>query len=70
MNKFSWLLFEQWATAKAIKFGLVDEWVDFVCWIVSKRVSSERASNTTNTHPNKQYKVVQYSHGKELCNLL
>jgi len=45
MNKLNWLYFEQWATAKAIQFGMTDDWVDFVLSIVSKRVVAERKDN-------------------------
>jgi len=44
----NWQYFEQWATAKAIKFSMTDEWIDFVLSIVSKRVVAERKSKLFN----------------------
>lgn len=41
MQKISWALLEDWATAKAIKFGMSDDWVDLVMWIVAKRAQDE-----------------------------
>lgn len=49
MKKTDWNFFEQWATAKAIKFGMNDEWVDLVMWVVSQRVRWERKHYLTNT---------------------
>lgn len=42
MDKFDWKLMEQWATNKAIRFGLPDDWIDFVMWVVNRRIEEDR----------------------------
>lgn len=40
-----WRLFEQWATNKAIRFGMSDDWIDFMLYLVRERVDEERRTD-------------------------